>query len=158
VYMNQDGVLHNKKEQLEVSDNFGMLLKFFRVLRGYSLKDLEEISNVSSSYIFRLENGDRKAPSLPKVFALAEALEIPYYKLLETAFKEALSAQDTTASLQEVLIQNDYFVNQKAISKDVKEILVRIFETIAECDWNDKSKWQVMAQIAELIEQYKELT
>jgi transcriptional regulator with XRE-family HTH domain len=158
--MNQDGLLQedNKKELLEVTENFGILLKYFRELRGYSLKDLESISNVSASYIFRLENGNRKAPSLPKVFALAEALKITYFKLFETAMALASQDQEETVSLQELLIQNDYVVNQKAISREVKVTLVKIFDTIAESDWNEKSKWQVMFRVGELIEEFKRLT
>lgn len=71
-----DEVDEEKEGGLTVSDNFGIMLKHYRKLKNLSLKQLEEISGVSASYVNRLERGERKSPSITKILQLAEALEI----------------------------------------------------------------------------------
>lgn len=65
-----------------VSWEFAYLLRYYRRLRGLSLKELEERTGVTASYINRLERGYKKSPSLGLVEKLAEALNVPVYILL----------------------------------------------------------------------------
>lgn len=53
-----------KEGDYELSDSFGMLLRHYRELRNFTLKELEDISGVSAAYILRLERSERKSPSL----------------------------------------------------------------------------------------------
>lgn len=46
-----------------MSPNFALLIKHRRKAMGYSLKELEDRSGVSSGYINRLENNQRRSPS-----------------------------------------------------------------------------------------------
>lgn len=65
-----------------VSWEFAYLLRYYRRLRGLSLKELEEKTGVTASYVNRLERGYKKSPSLGLVEKLAEALNVPVYVLL----------------------------------------------------------------------------
>lgn len=65
-----------------VSWEFAYFLRYYRRLRGLSLKELEEKTGITASYINRLERGYKKSPSLGLVEKLAEALNVPVYVLL----------------------------------------------------------------------------
>ena len=41
----------------------GVLLEHLRELRGFSLRDLADLSKVDHAYIYRLEKGDKESPS-----------------------------------------------------------------------------------------------
>lgn len=57
-------------------DEIGRKIKQERVRRGYSLAALARRANVSVSYVWRLENTITKQPSIVKLAALADALNI----------------------------------------------------------------------------------
>ena len=138
-----------------ISDNFGMLLKHYREIRNFTLKELEDISGVSASYIFRLERGDRTAPGLPKLMALCDALDIPYYQVLATVFKESASKNDALQTVQEVLIANDFLVNGEPINREAKEQLIKIIGHVIACDWSPSAQMREMYMLSELINQFK---
>ena len=41
----------------------GLLLEYLREQRGFSLRDLSDLSKVDHAYIYRLEKGDKESPS-----------------------------------------------------------------------------------------------
>ena len=41
----------------------GLLLEYLREERGFSLRDLSDLSKVDHAYIYRLEKGDKESPS-----------------------------------------------------------------------------------------------
>jgi transcriptional regulator with XRE-family HTH domain len=64
-------------EQGQGQENrFGEALRRFRVARGRSQASLAAAAGVDRSYVNRLETGERGAPALPAVEALAEALAL----------------------------------------------------------------------------------
>lgn len=64
----------------------GERLKFYRSMRGLSLRGLAKISHVSHSFIKDIESG-RSKPSLDTLEALAKALGINHSDLLEEEVK-----------------------------------------------------------------------
>jgi transcriptional regulator with XRE-family HTH domain len=60
-------------------------LKSIRRLRGYSLRDVEEATNISNAYLSQLERGDAKRPSPDKLQLLADFYEVPYTDLMRAA-------------------------------------------------------------------------
>lgn len=64
---------------------FGDYLKQMRKKRGYTLKQLAELSGVSDSQISRIEIGTRGVPKLENLKKLAKALDVPPDSLLEKA-------------------------------------------------------------------------
>ncbi|WP_245796464.1 helix-turn-helix domain-containing protein [Domibacillus antri] len=153
-----DKLIDQKGENLsglQVSDNFGLLIKHFREIRNMTLKDVEMRSGVSGSYVNRLEKGERKSPGLPTVFKIADALQIPYYELITTAFVEAASSKRDEQSLPEVLIQNDFFIGDEIVNKNAKQLLVQINEQILSSQWDEQSKIKEMLEISQLIDRFK---
>jgi transcriptional regulator with XRE-family HTH domain len=138
---------------LTVSDNFGIMLKHYRKLKNLSLKQLEEISGVSASYVNRLERGERKSPSITKILQLAEALEIPNSVLVATIIQEPRTHEKI--ALSELLIKHEYLLNGEELSREAKERLLKIIEHIAQCQWNSDTKVRDIFVLAELIDQFK---
>jgi transcriptional regulator with XRE-family HTH domain len=57
-------------------NQFGEVLRRFRAARGRSQAAVAARAGMDRSYVYRLETGERGAPALPAVEALAEALEL----------------------------------------------------------------------------------
>jgi len=117
-------VLDETEEEAEgsltVSDNFGIMLKHYRKLKNLSLKQLEEISGVSASYVNRLERGERKSPSITKILQLAEALEIPNSVLVATIIQEP--RKNEKVDLSELLIKHEYLLKGGTLSRDAGSV------------------------------------
>lgn len=56
--------------------NFSDLLEEFRKARGISKKQLAQISNLTPGYVSLLTRGERTAPSVETVMAMASALDL----------------------------------------------------------------------------------
>lgn len=139
------------------SNDFGTLIKFYRKLRNYSLKDLECASGgeVSSGYIHRLESGERSSPSINKILALAKALRIPGSILVRILLHE-LEEEEKPFSLSEVLIKNSYFLGSGMLKTEEKQFLIRIIEHIDRAEWSPQTKMREMYQLSELIDEFKQ--
>ena len=68
-----------------MSNSFGKELKLLRSRQGYSLRQLENQSGISYSYISQIERGERKTPKISTLKALAHGLRVPAEKLLNMA-------------------------------------------------------------------------
>ena len=55
----------------------GVLLEHLRELRGFSLRDLADLSKVDHAYIYRLEKGDKESPSDEVLSRLIRPLKAP---------------------------------------------------------------------------------
>jgi transcriptional regulator with XRE-family HTH domain len=53
----------------------GVLLEHLRELRGFSLRDLSDLSKVDHAYIYRLEKGDKESPSAEVLARLIRPLK-----------------------------------------------------------------------------------
>lgn len=67
----------------KVISTVGKNLKYYRKLRGFTLKELAEKSNSSAAYILRIENGERMSPSIKYISQYANALEIDEIDLIK---------------------------------------------------------------------------
>ncbi|MFC0212120.1 helix-turn-helix domain-containing protein [Paenibacillus chartarius] len=156
--MNKRAVMDSWSGEDKGQGDFALLLKHYRKLRNFTLKDLEAASGVSQSYIHRLESGKRTSPTLEKLLHLSKALRIPDSVLISTVIKT--SAEDTNeegkAMLSDVLIQNQYYVGGRAISMEAKQLLIQIVEYIADAEWSPRSKMRELYELSELIDQLKE--
>ncbi|WP_248928940.1 helix-turn-helix domain-containing protein [Paenibacillus hamazuiensis] len=138
--------------------DFGLLLKHYRKLRNMSLKDLEDASGASQSYIHRLESGERISPTIKKLLQLSKALRIPDSVLISTIIKNSVedaNEEGKALSLSEALIQNNYFVGSRTLSMEAKQLLIQIVEYIADSEWSATSKIREMYELSELIDQLK---
>lgn len=140
----------SKQSGRSISDNVGSYIKEKRELKELSLKELEELSGISASYINRIENGSRKAPSVPILTEIAKCLKIDVANLLDLARSE----QGDTISVVDLLLVNDYIINGQEISRDAKDKFVDLIKKILEVSW-DKNKHKDALVIMELIDELK---
>lgn len=74
----------NGNEYEEYFRNIGLRIAYYRKKRGYTQEMFADKLNVSNSYYSQIEaSGCYKPLSLKTLFRIAEALEVPAYKLLQ---------------------------------------------------------------------------
>ena len=66
-------------------NNLAIFIKEHREKLNISMRKLSELSNVSTTEIRRLENGQRKNPSPPLLKSIANALHVRYEDILIAA-------------------------------------------------------------------------
>lgn len=115
---------------LAVSNQFGQLLRTLREEKGYTLRQLEEMTNVTASYLYRIETGHRKAPSLNIVQRLAEALEVDPLILIEVANDGTKPKQ--ILPLESLLYSSSYLINGKEADVETKKLLVKLIKKASE--------------------------
>ena len=71
-----------ENRQKERYRNLGLNIAFYRKLRGLSQEKLAEQVNISRTHMSRIETGT-SAPSLDKIFSIADALGVEPYKLFQ---------------------------------------------------------------------------
>lgn len=135
-----------------ISTNFGSVIKHARERKGYSLKELEEITGISASYINRLEHCERRAPSYPIIELLADALDLDVSELLEVSSEKDINE---AKGISELLLTNDFTIDEDIVQKNAKELLVSIIEEIASVTWSEKTKMQDSFEILQLVDEFK---
>ncbi|WP_313232122.1 helix-turn-helix domain-containing protein [Tissierella praeacuta] len=141
-----------KRKGRRVNENFGSMLRYLREKQGYSLKDLEDITGISPSYINRLERGKRACPSYPVIEKLAKALNADVTELLEIA--ELSMTNEDIKFLGEILLSMDFRLTGEIATKEQKEKLVVILDEIIYCEWENDIVGD-LAEIGKLINEFK---
>lgn len=126
-----------KRLERTVNNNFSSLIKGLRSDRGLSLVEAGKLAGVSASYINRLEMGDRKAPSIPIIEKLADALAVDVSVLLAAA--GLISSPDKNKSLKEIFFSNDVYISdpKEIISNKKKEAIIEIVDFIESAEWEN---------------------
>lgn len=120
----------------EMSRNFAEKLKFYRLQRSYSLKDVQRITGIDAGYINKLENGIRRAPSYPILQKLAFALKVDITDLIDIELPE----NEPLRSVQEVLVFTEYLIKGKLPTTIVRENLLAVIQTMLDCAWEEHTK------------------
>jgi HTH-type transcriptional regulator, competence development regulator len=90
--------------------NLPKVLRDIRTLRGYSLRQVEDATGISNTYLSQLERGDAQNPSPDKLQALAKYYGVPYTDLmreagyLERLEKSATNQEDDLSAMQAALM------------------------------------------------------
>ena len=129
----------------EISAKFGRLVKRLRKKKGFSYHQLAAKTGISASYLLRLENGDRRSPSLKVAFTLANVLEMSIEQLKESI--DAIIYEKTKGvKLEEQLLYcHNLTINDKVIDSDFKERMLDLIDVIVTS--NGKSTFKVEDQI-----------
>lgn len=137
-----------KKNNRSVSDNFGSLIKHLREQKGYTLKKMEEMTGVSATYICRIEAGERKAPSIPIVRLLADALDVKLAEMLDASNNKFDEANDIAT----LLLASNFFVkNSSLLQEKVKKLLVEIIDKTVQVSLKPETRFEDALEIFELI-------
>ena len=138
----------------KIDDNFGYMLRSLREQRGLSLAKLGDIAGISSSYINRIELGERKAPSLPVIESLAEALNVETSVLLSAAGMNTEGKE--VKSLTELVFSNNVSLteNGRMLSPEKKEEFIELIAYIDKMEWG-KNKHVEMLELIDLLDEFK---
>ena len=144
------GIMMKKKN--EITSGLGVALKHYRQARNMSLAELSEKSDVSASYINRIENNERKAPSIVLLNRLSEALSIPIESLLSISNP---IDKNYIPNLAEVILKTNFELNGKIVGDDMKINLIDLFELITTVSSEDEDKNKIIYQILDKVDNLK---
>ncbi|WP_341301056.1 helix-turn-helix transcriptional regulator [Lysinibacillus sp. FSL H8-0500] len=136
----------------ELGNDFGKLLKHLRQSKGYSLQELATLCNVTPSYLNRLEMGHRKNPSVNILEDIAMALGTGIDTFLGTKF-DSIGRE---ATLEELFFGNEIEWENKKLSANTKDSLLRICTTILAIEWTAETILEDLKRVGELIKELKE--
>lgn len=140
--------------QRAVFSGFGSIIRNRRLELNMSLKNIEELTGISPSYINRIEKGQRKAPSYGIIEQLAEALNLPVSKLTNVP-KSKTDESGSDLSLQEMILSSKFTLNGKKVSKESKEKMVDMINYISTMQWEDTTKYKEIMPIMEFLDYFK---
>lgn len=146
-------LMQNRIERA-ISEGFGSYIRHLRERLGYSLKEVGELTGISPSYINRIEQGQRKAPSYPIIEKLAEAYKVDVTELLKIA---GINSDDKKVKgFAEIIYYNNFTINGKVVSKKKKELIVELITKIDEIKWGEE-RYKESIKILEIIDKIKAL-
>ena len=120
-----------------MTENFGEYLRTLRLEKRYSLRELEELSGVSNSYLGLIERGQRPVPGADILKKLAPVLDVPVRDILRVA--GYLKDEDVSLSEEdEVEMAFRYVMNDPryksgtrikgGLNTEVKRFIVEMYE------------------------------
>ena len=118
-------------------ENFGEYLRTLRLEKRYSLREVEELSGVSNSYLGLIERGQRPIPGADILTKLAPVFDVPVRELLAVAgyLKEediSLSEEDEVEMAFRVVMNDPRYKSgtriKGGINTEVKRFIVEMYE------------------------------
>lgn len=140
-----------------IEDDFGTWIRQLRKNKGYSLKDLEDASGVTASYIHRIETGSRKTPSIPVIEKLALGLGVNPEEFLKklNLTNTKTEKKEMLTGLAETIAINSFTINGKKATKEQKEQIINLFNAIINATWNEETKLQEGMEIINIVDVFK---
>lgn len=137
-----------KQIERQANEGFGVLLRHYRLKKGYTLEELEKMSGISRSYLCRIENDERNSPSYEKVYTLAKLLNIKLPQLENLSKKEE-------KDIFGILLSVPYTINDRRVTPKTKELIVRLLDYVISCRW-DEDRIKNILEVEEIISSIKE--
>lgn len=100
-----------------INQEFCRFLKERRLGLGFSLKDIEDITGISSSHLHRIENSKRK-PSIRVIEKLSKVLDIP-----QAEFLKNMNISTEKVDLLTLIEDKQFVVNGKELSANQTRLL-----------------------------------
>ena len=147
------------QKKLELANKVGPYLKYCREQKGYSLAYLGEMVGISSSYIYKIEKGERLRPSFVIINKICNCLGISAMGLLEISSEEEVYENVEKRgykTLPEVILTQEFVINGLVITSDIKNVLVKLYEVATEKDWNEATKISNTLELVHLIDLLRE--
>lgn len=101
-----------------MASRLGEKLKALRTSKGYTLDKLAELSSLSKSYIWELENRESQRPSAEKLTALGDVFGVAASYFIEEDVREP----------EERHLDEAFYRNYQGLDSDSKERLRKIAE------------------------------
>lgn len=147
--------LRNRVNRI-IKNDVGLYLKQLRKEKGYSYKKLAELADISQSYVFRIENGERSTPSVPILNKILKALDVnpnDFYRKIN--MEQDVESQGTTENLFQMISLNNYTIDDKIVTVPQKEKLSELLKVMLDVEWSNESKVNDMSKILNSFEEFK---
>lgn len=142
------------KEKRTVNPNFGKMLKYLRTKQGLSLKQINEMTGISESYVNRLENRGRLCPSYPVIEKLALALGVDPADLLEVS---STKTNGSVIPFEQLLFSCEFTLDGvKTVNSEVIEHLLNLIDVINDVEWKRDTLIADCYEILEVIDELKQ--
>ncbi|HEL2860287.1 TPA: helix-turn-helix domain-containing protein [Clostridioides difficile] len=151
LFNNKIKVLYNRLNRI-TDTAFGDWIKKLRTERELTYKELASLSEVSSSYIYRIESGEKKTPSMAVACALSDALgqdRSDLYKILNV-----YPPSGNVDELEDLLKNSDFLIYGEHATKKQKDSLIKLIKQIIETEWKDETKLDGLFKIKEYIDTF----
>lgn len=128
------------KSTRAISSRFAVAIRSARKRKGLSLKELGEATSTSASYINRLENFERKNPTITILILLAQELDINIWQLLKLAIDEHVDNAPDVADLflQEHFSIDGIVVDNPELRKVLMDLMLMIvYQLDEDVDYRD---------------------
>jgi len=135
------------KKMGNTEESFGRLIKHLRIEKGMTIQELSEITNLSSSYISRIETEERKNLTMDAVnrFKYAFDLDIRVIERLFPFPEGENKLEKEFRSIEEVLLNNKFLFSGKLASIEIQFCLRQIIKALEQyaiqesCNREDES-------------------
>lgn len=143
------------KKERKISSDFGLYLKNLRESRGLSLADVQEWTGISTSYLNRMEHGERRAPTLPIIYQLSKFYRIPVQEMIKVALNIDTDGFESETSFETLIFSTDFVLNNKRVNQEAKSKLVELINFIDNIPYEGKIEIQQMLEIISIVEDLK---
>lgn len=79
----QEGEKWEMSRDKQIGENFATVMRQYRSKRGFTLAELSEMTDISTSYLSRIEKAERLCISVQVMTKIVKALNIPNDQVLE---------------------------------------------------------------------------
>ncbi|WP_165000477.1 helix-turn-helix domain-containing protein [Anaerophilus nitritogenes] len=141
-----------KKDSL--SKNLGLYLKYLRKKNNYNLEQIATLSELSCSYVSRLENGVCTSPSIQVLESLASAYNISLIELLN--IEKSDEKTEEVPTFKELIIKNNFMFNGKKVDDYTKELLLNLIDAMIILEINHKKEMDYITKVCKLINNFTE--
>lgn len=137
-----------------VNNSFGSYLRDLRNSKNLSLKDLQELSGISASYLNRLENCGRRSPSFGILEKLAGCLGVETLQLCQVAMNNKDGDFDEQL-FETVIYNNNFVIGDLEADTSLKECIVSLIKCVIAVEWSVATKYQELSQILSEVDKFK---
>ncbi|WP_234124866.1 helix-turn-helix domain-containing protein [Clostridium hydrogenum] len=130
----------------------GELIRQKRIQMGLSLRDLETMTGVSSSYINKLENSLRANPTFETLLKISKALNLDLNRFFTK------TNEDDKKDIVYFIKGGPITFKETDINSNIKSILGDLVYYILNCTWDNTSKIDDIKNILDLIDKLKKNT
>jgi len=135
--------------------SFGKLIRQLREERGISQDKLAEITTLSKAYLSRIENEERKNPSIFTIIRIKNALNIDI-KIIEKLFEDDDFKQvgEDVESIDSMLLNSTYIFANKVATIDVQitlRDLIKDIEKYCVKETNNRHDGAILLELADKL-------
>ena len=138
----------------KINEGFGAYISSIREGLGLTLKNVENLTGISASYINRIERNERACVSTPVLEGLAKCYGRPAREFIEVALNEV--QENNKAPIFEAIIYgNDFEIADRVATKETKDAIIALVRNIIAVQYESKSRWKDYSSIMESVDNLK---